>query len=695
MRSYLLLVFMPSASGDNVLVRPWGDNAIRIQVAPSSWTLTDALPNAYLPMGTPSDGFLSFGVEGFGSGAEAPVVSGNIKAEQGSDGLLIISRVSDSRVLLKELPRKFSAAGSGKDSAVSFDFSSSASKMYGMGQNRHHNNGAGLGLNVINETYSFLNSIGQEGGPSNSLPWALGANPHNGGFQFGVLFNSPALGGAAFTATSMSWSIAADVGDKQQLRQQFDFLVTTHAANAKPEERAYQIIEKYVDAVGHARKLPYPGYWHSKNRYKSQDELISVARGFHNRSIPVDVIVIDYFHWKHFGDWCFDESKWPDPKAMVDEIRSYGIEIMVSVWAFSCPGSRSYDTLVKNNWITTSVDSNGERSTNGIETHGKGCRLVDPTNSDARKYVWTLIESGYYQYGIKIFWLDASEPEGFGRPMGSDLSNNASWSLGTMRDMGSMFTLYWTQTFYDGLISHGETDIVMLPRAGWVGTWRHGGVLWSGDIGTTMEVLKGQVNIGLSAQSSGIPWWTTDIGGYGGGSAEDPIYHETIVRWFQYGVTCPLFRQHGHRDHTEPWAYGPATGLILEEIIKLRGSLKSYITSQLDLLNATGRPFNRPLTWDFPEDAKTWELAESGIGGNDSSLSNGVADQFMMGDEYMVAPILDLGQRSRQVYFPLGSDWTHFFSGKTYRGGTIATVDAPLDASFPLFHRETESVWIV
>merc|ERR1719188_2029237 len=188
-----------------------------------------------------------------------------------------------------------------------------------MGQNRHHNNGAGLGLNVINETYSFLNSIGQEGGPSNSLPWALGANPHNGGFQFGVLFNSPALGGAAFTATSMTWSIAADVGDKQQLRQQFDFLVTTHAANAKPEEKAYQIIEKYVDAVGHARKLPYPGYWHSKNRYATQEQLLDVARGFHNRSIPVDVIVIDYYHWKKFGDWSFDMSAWPDPKAMVDE----------------------------------------------------------------------------------------------------------------------------------------------------------------------------------------------------------------------------------------------------------------------------------------------------------------------------------------------------------------------------------------
>lgn len=236
--------------------------------------------------------------------------------------------------------------------------------------------------------------------------------------------------------------------------------------------------------------------------------------------------------------------------------------------------------------------------------------MVDPTNPDFRKYAWALIESGYYQYGIKIFWLDASEPEGFG-----PLSSNASWAAGTMADMGSMFTLYWTQAFYDGLQSHGETDIVMLPRAGWVGTWRHGGVLWSGDIGSTMDVLMGQVNIGLSAQASGIPWWTTDVGGYAGGNAEDPTYRETIVRWFQYGLTCPLFRQHGARDHTAPWFYGPEDEEILTELIRLRASMGGYFRSQLDLLNATGRPFNRPLMWDFPDDPVTWILAEGGIGG--------------------------------------------------------------------------------
>ena len=262
----------------------------------------------------------------------------------------------------------------------------------------------------------------------------------------------------------------------------------------------------------------------------AQEELLTAARGFHNRSVPVDVIVIDWFHWKIMGDWSFNPTAWPDPKAMVDECKSYGMEIMVSVWAFTCPGSRSYDMLTKNNWVTTAIGADGTRTKDGIETHGEDCRLVDPTTEPARKYVWSLIESGYYQYGIKIFWLDASEPEGFG-----PLSTNATWAAGNMRDMGSMFTLYWTQAFFDGLQGHGEEDIVMLPRAGWVGTWRHGAVLWSGDIGSTMEVLKSQINIGVSAQTSGIPWWTTDVGGYGGGHAEDPKYRETVARWFQYG----------------------------------------------------------------------------------------------------------------------------------------------------------------
>lgn len=135
--------------------------------------------------------------------------------------------------------------------------------------------------------------------------------------------------------------------------------------------------------------------------------------------------------------------------------------------------------------------------------------------------------------------------------------------------------------------------------------------------------------------------------------AEDPTYRETIVRWFQYGLTCPLLRQHGARDHTAPWFYGPEVEQLLVELIRLRAALKPYLQSQLDALNATGRPLNRPLMWDFPEDPKTWELAEHGLDG-----AVGVADQYMVGDDYMAAPVLELGQRSRAVYFPRGAGST-------------------------------------
>lgn len=255
-----------AAVADNVLVRPWGENTLRVQVAPSSWTLTDDLPTAYLPGGAPGgDGLLDlssgFGTPGFGSAlasvGAAPVTSGNIKAEQGADGLLTFTRVSDSKVLFKESARVFSTPSSGLDSSVTFDTSPSATKMYGMGQNRQDQNGPGLGLNVVGESYDFQKSISYEGGPSNSLPWVLGANPAAGGFQFGLLFNSPSLGGAAFGSGNMTWRIIGAAGN-QKPRQQFDFLITTHSAAAKPAEKPFQMIEKYVDAVGHARKMPYP-----------------------------------------------------------------------------------------------------------------------------------------------------------------------------------------------------------------------------------------------------------------------------------------------------------------------------------------------------------------------------------------------------------------------------------------------------
>lgn len=786
--SLLVFILYPTGThADNVLIRPWGKNSFRVQIAVDGVKLRDDIPSAIIGE-SPSD-FCSSG---------DLIVNGNLKAEVGSDGMLTFTRVSDGAILLKESERS-------TPTSTTFDFSSCATKLYGMGQGRQGYTDSGI--NVVNQSFDF--GVGSEGGPDEQLPWIIAGNPASG-FQFGFFWNNPSMGGVKFSSSDMQWTSVKGDG-KQFHRKQLEFFVTTFSSGSAPSKRAFDIMNNYVDAVGHIPMIPdwATGYWHSKNRYSSQAQLLEIANGFHNRSIPVDVIVIDWFHWKTMGDWSFNSELWPDPKSMVDQLAAMGMKVMVSVWPFTCPGSRSYGNITANNWMTTYFDANGKRTNNGIETHGKNCHLVDATNPDLRNYVWDLIVSGYYQYGIKVFWLDASEPEGFG-----SLEKNASWSAGPMQDMGSMFVWYWAQTFHDGLRRSGEKDIIMLPRAGWAGSWRYGAALWSGDIQSTMPVMANQFPAGISAQMSGIGWWTTDIGGYSGGNSQDATYRETIVRWFQYGMTCPLFRQHGARDHTAPWFYGDRDEKIISDIIKLRASLKPYILQQMELLSKEGRPFNRPLFWDFPEDPKTWEIAEHGVGSqigpheisdgafaqfmtcnttlwaqqwslwadktlrpnapsaNLSCIDNGggpyqvhmwhaskqwapaqqwvygsdktfrstggkclvsiqtddyprmakcdptdesqqwnfdvhggvlknkkkdkclelplmefdLIDQYMMGDDYMAAPITHWGQRSRRVYFPKGANWVHHYTSKTYTGGTTAVIDAPID-QFPLFKK--------
>jgi hypothetical protein len=284
-----LVQLVDAGPAPTVLVRPWGENALRVQIAPPQRPVTDQLPTGYVTGSSPAYGSALPQL-----GVDTPVVvSGNIKASVDLDGMLRFTRVSDSAVLLQQTGQKLAV-----DSAMSvtFDFSVSATEVYGMGQNRHEDNGGGLGLNVLGNSYNFGASIGEEGGPSNTLPFALGANATGSAFQWGVLFNSPALGGVNFTASSSTWWIS-DAGNpvgvgEQAVRRQFDFLVTTHSANARPEQQAFQIVQHYVDAVGHAQPMPWTGYWHSKNRYASQDELLEAARGFYNRSVPVDVIVM-------------------------------------------------------------------------------------------------------------------------------------------------------------------------------------------------------------------------------------------------------------------------------------------------------------------------------------------------------------------------------------------------------------------
>lgn len=511
--------------------------------------------------------------------------------------------------------------------------------------------------------------------------------PTPGAITGGFLWNQPNYGSVSFAASATDTTTWVAVGATQ-----VDYLVVTssdsdpgddtsaHARTAPPtasQSAPADILNSYVDAVGHAPVLPEyaAGYWHSRNRYSSQAELLAAAEGFHNRTIPVGIIVIDYHHWVNMGDYSFDPSAWPDPQAMVNQLTAWGMRVMVSVWPFSATQSSTYEGFASHDWAvntgntTTPVMWDDNNCGKGVS-----CLLYDPTQQGAREYLWSALDAGYYKYGIKVFWLDASEPE-ISTAAASRASNNASWSIGTFQSSGMMFPYWHTRSIHDGLMSAGETEVVMLTRSAWAGMQRWGAALWSGDTQSTFASLQVSVQAGLSTQLSGIAWWTTDVGGYAGGDPSDPTFRNLIVRWFQYGLTCPLLRQHGDRD-TAPWLLGNASYAAVVKAIELRASLKDYVMGAMQAVADTGLPVNRPLFWDFADDATAWT----------------VDDEFMFGELYLVAPVTEVNATSRTLYLPTAraapTQWTHHFTGVTYAGGQTITVDTPLD-EFPLFKRSS------
>lgn len=254
--------------------------------------------------------------------------------------------------------------------------------------------------------------------------------------------------------------------------------------------------------------------------------------------------------------------------------------------------------------------------------------------------------------------------------------------------MGNFYPVLYAKAFYDGMTEAGIKDVVNLARCAWAGSQRYGAAVWSGDIHSNFETLRKQVCAGLNMGLSGIPWWTTDIGGFFGGDPRTKEFRELLIRWFQYGVFCPITRLHGYRLPTGEWSEGEDTGTfdfdtcgpneiwsygeeaypILKELLLLRERLRPYVMKQMKNAHDAGTPPMRPLFFDFPEDAKSWE----------------VEDEFMFGPDILVAPVLSAGARSRSVYLPAGAAWRDAYTGKVHEGGSTIKREAPLEV-IPLF----------
>ncbi len=440
---------------------------------------------------------------------------------------------------------------------------------------------------------------------------------------YGMLWNSPAVGRVEFAENATRWQ----AGQAREI----DYWFT---AAPTPTE----ILARYADATGHAPELPAwaSGFWQSKLRYRTQDELLEVAREYHRRGLPLSVIVADFFHWSAMGDYRFDPAEWPDPDAMVAELRELGVELMVSIWPTVSPLSENYGEFYQRGLLAGA--DQGVEFQQTIQDKGMDAPMpvafYDPTNPATREYVWSLVERNYLSRGIRVFWLDACEPE-----LNPAHPGNLSLYAGPGAEVAGIYPRDNARLFAAGMAAAGQEQTVLLCRSAWAGSQRYGAAVWSGDIPATWESLRVQVRAGLSIAISGIPWWTTDIGGFHGGDPSDPAYQELIVRWFQYGVFCPLFRLHGDRQPRVPtgfemtggpneaWSYGDAAYQRIAAALRLRERLRPYIHQQMRVASRQGVPPMRPLFLDFPDDPDAWQ----------------VEDEFLFGPDLLIAPVLEPG----------------------------------------------------
>ena len=423
------------------------------------------------------------------------------------------------------------------------------------------------------------------------------------------------------------------------------------------------IIAAYRDLTGPAPmfgKWAY-GYWQCKNRYASQQELLDIAGKYRGLQIPLDNIVQDWFWWNIMGEPVWNKN-YSDPAAMVKELHAENVHLMVSVWPFFRPGSPVYDDMEKRGYFIARTVSSG--------FHPLGQGLYDAFNPDARKYYWKLMNDALFKIGVDAWWLDTTEAETEGREANILVTNKVA--IGNGARYANEFPLLTTTAVYQGQRAASSLKrVYILSRSGYAGSQRNAAAVWSGDVDPNWETFRRQIPAGLNLALSGIPYWTTDIGGFVDANPDDPAYRELYVRWFEFGAFCPIFRAHGTRttNQNEIWSYGPAAQKILTDYDRLRYRLMPYIYSQAWKVTSEGATIMRPLVMDFRTDVR----------------AQNTGDEFMFGPALLVSPVTEPGATVRHLYLPAAT-WYDFWSGASIKGGQAIDTPAPLER-LPLFVR--------
>ena len=451
-------------------------------------------------------------------------------------------------------------------------------------------------------------------------------------------------------------------------------------------EKTDEIYQGYRLLTGVTHLLPKAsyGYIQSKAIYPTQEQILDIAKGYRDRKLPLDVLVVDFLNMTRQGEMDLDPVRWPDPAAMNKQLKSMGITTLLSVWPHYAPGTQFYDMLKQKGWLISNAE--GVPDTRGYASDVIGPN-IDTTNPEAAKWWWGKIRDRYVKPdGFDYIWLDETEPD-------IDPYNDFFY-VGSGKRYYNVYPLFHTASVYDGFRrDFGDSHRVMsLARASYLGAQSNGTVFWSSDIYSTWDMLKRSIPAGLNFTASGMPYWDTDIAGFFSpplpvtyhaahkplvdpSDAKDNVanyedYPELFVRWFQWGAFQPVMRAHGERMHNEVWAYGKQAETVLSKYLRLRYQLMPYIYSLGYNSYLTGAPFTRALFMDFPNDPKVADIP----------------DEYMFGPAFLVAPVTEQGATSRSVYLPAGSDWYNYWTNERIKGGQTITALAPID-TIPLFVR--------
>lgn len=646
---------------ETVLIEPWSTDSLRVRTTldrdfiDNDWGLTEKVDLGKAEINVTEEG--------------GWITNGRLSARVNNSG--VISFFRDGKRILHEFKRFYDADATKHSCCLKIrnrQYYGLPGGHYQIFQRFEANDGEKLyGMGQYAMPYLDLKGCCLELAQKNSqisIPFAVSS------LGYGFLWNNPAVGHAAFNKNMTEWSAESSTG--------VDYWIT---AGENPKD----IIEKYTAVTGRAPVMSdeYYGFWQCKLRYRTQDEVLTVARKYKELGIHLDVIVIDFFHWPRQGDWCFDKTYWPDPKAMCDELHAMGTKVMVSVWPNVDKKCTHWQELADKGFLVRA-----EQGSNQTYDFQGDCAAIDLTIPEAREWLWDLCKKNYADYGIDMFWLDNAEPDLFDADF-----RNFRYQMGTANEVTNIYPKYYSQTFYDGMKAAGYKNFVNLERCCWVGSQKLNQVLWNGDVQSTWECLRDSISEGLNMGLAGIPWWTTDAGGFMWGNIHDPAFIELLERWFQWAVFTPVLRLHGDRDphdippldkdpergygggylftgaDNEIWSYGEKTQEILTAQIRLRESLKGYIGKVMKEAAENGSPVMRTMFYEFPDDANCWEIK----------------DQYMFGSNYLVAPVLEAGIKNRSVYLPAGK-WKDIRTGEVYDGGQLISAATPRE-SIPVFER--------